>query len=98
MQTLSDNIQEKNARLISDIKKGWGENFGKLSKSEQLWILAYLTGVIIADKNDNYNPHDVKDSLVPDCEQLNDTSYKDKLDLAKSLIDDLVIQENIKSI
>lgn len=90
MQTLSTNIIEGNARLVSDIKKEWGSNFEKLSQSEQLWILSYITGIITADASDNYNPHDVRDSLVSDCESLTDIDHKDILELAKTLIDDLV--------
>lgn len=90
MQTISTNIVEENAQLISDIKKEWGEDFEKLSQSEKLWILAYITGIIVADKNDNYNPHDVRDSVVPDSEKLDKVDYNDKLELARLLINKLV--------
>lgn len=90
MKTQAATILKENSQLISDIKEEWGSDFENLSQSEILWVLSYITGIIVADTNDNYNPHDVKDSLVPDCEALCDeVSYEDKLELAKLLINKL---------
>ena len=75
--------------LLSDLSDSWGSYFGELTKSEKLWMLSSVTGMICADKSEHYNPHDVSDDIIPACERLGELEFGDQLGLAQFLIANL---------
>ena len=75
--------------LLGDMEQSWGTYFEELTQSEKLWLLSYLTGTICADKSENYNPHDVADSIIPVCERLGELEFGEQLGLAQFLIANL---------
>lgn len=88
MPSLSTVLEDK-SQFISDIKKECGANYEKLTQSKKQWIVSYLTKLIVVDLSDNYNSHDVRDSLVSDYELITNITYEDVLELAKTIVDDL---------
>lgn len=76
----------QNLPLISESEHYWGSYFQGLTQSEKLWMLATVTGVITADRSDNYEPMDVSDVIVPTCESLHNLDYQEQLALARFLL------------
>ena len=75
--------------LLGDMEQSWGTYFEELTQSEKLWLLSYVTAIVTADGSDNYNPHDVADSITPVCERLHELSFGNQLGLAQFLIANL---------
>ena len=80
---------DQNLPLISEAEHYWGSYFQGLTQSEKLWMLSTLTGVLTADKTENYDPYDVSDDITPMCESLHNLEYEQQLALARFLLNTL---------
>jgi hypothetical protein len=75
--------------LIPEMEEAWGSYFQSLNNSERLWLLSCLTGTMTADVTDNYDPHQVGESVTDATERFHELSYSDQLGLATAILDQL---------
>ncbi len=75
--------------LLQDMEESWGGTFEALNNSERLWMLFSLIGNITADASENYNPGEIRESIVPAIERFDELSFYDQLGLAQALIEQI---------
>jgi hypothetical protein len=75
--------------LLGEMEEAWGSYFQALNNSERIWMLSTLTGLMCADKTENYDPYDVGDRITDATERFHELSYSDQLGLAAAILDQL---------
>ncbi len=75
--------------LLDEMKQIWGETFEQLNNSERLWLLSSLTVTMTAEVSPYYDPHKVDGCITPATERFNELSFKEQLDLASALINQI---------
>jgi hypothetical protein len=77
------------ATLLGQIERAWGSRLEALNKSELLWVLSSLCGVIVAEATENYDPYNVGDGLEQYYERFHELDFDDQVGLAKTILSQL---------
>ena len=75
--------------LLDEMKEIWGQTFEELNNSERLWLISSIVGTMTADVTAYYNPNEIDDCITIATERFNELSFKEQLDLASALINQI---------
>jgi len=75
--------------LLGEMEASWGSCFEQLNNSERIWMLSTLTGLMCADKTDQYDPYAVGDEITAAYERFDELDFSNQVALAEALLEQI---------